>query len=153
MQSSVEPALDKTWVITFNTEEVKLPLSTTTSDLASIHNDNNAVKLHWRSSVLPSWVQWRPLLGLLALLGASLCMATSLIILVVSDGKTTTSWNVQPTVYLAIASALGAACIRVALSRAAPIAWWRQALDGSTIRSLQNQWEASQGHVMRRTEY
>ena len=53
--------------------------------------------------------------------------------------------QVNPLRYLAIAAAVGAAAIRFAKAQAVPLAWWYRALNGSTIRQLENQYEASQG--------
>ena len=91
----------------------------------------------------PTWLQMRPLLGLAALSVTAGAMIASLAILLSSNNKPVHSWPIQPTVYLAIASTVALASLRVAKSFAAPIAWWHRALQGSTIRRLEHHWDAT----------
>lgn len=74
----------------------------------------------WR----PSFFRIRPMVGLAAILVAIICMFVSLSVLVTSDGKTSASWSLQPTVYLAVATALSNTALNSALVQAAPISWW-----------------------------
>lgn len=100
-------------------------------------------------SVLPRRYRWRPtfwrvrpLLGVVALLTAITCLLLSLAILKASNGDPTYNWSFQPTVYLAIATAISNAALQCALSQAAPISWWYKALRGSTVKDLELDWEA-----------
>ena len=70
----------------------------------------------------PSWRQVRPILGIMALVLSIVCMLASLAILLASQGVPINSWKIQPTVYLAIASAVGAGAVRYAHSHAVRIA-------------------------------
>jgi len=88
-------------------------------------------------------LQPRPLLGMLALLVAACSVLFSLAILVASNNKPTDSWSVQPTVYLAVASALANSAMRFAYAQAVVVAWWYLASKGATIRALEDQWNAS----------
>ncbi len=99
------------------------------------------VERHWR----PSVIQFRPLSGLLALGIAASCMLASLGVLVASDKQPTQSWTTQPTVPLAISSAVGAGAIRYAKCCAAPISWWHGATEGRTVRQLEHHWRANRG--------
>ena len=65
----------------------------------------------WR----PSFIQLRPLIGILGLCVTVGCMFASLAVLTISDGQTVESWPIQPTVYLAIITAVANSAI--ALSR------------------------------------
>ena len=91
----------------------------------------------WRTSVL----RRLPWLGLAAFFGVLLCMAAAVAILMESDGQPTDSWSVQPTVYLAIASALANILLHFALAEAVNIAWWRQTTQqGVKIADLHRAW-------------
>ena len=45
-------------------------------------------------------------------------------------------------VYLAIATAISNAALQCALAEAAPVSWWYKALQGSTVKDLELDWEA-----------
>ncbi|KAK3116143.1 hypothetical protein LTR53_003816 [Teratosphaeriaceae sp. CCFEE 6253] len=92
---------------------------------------------------LPRWVQLRPISGILALCITIASVFFSLAILVASDNQPITRWTVQPTVYLAIASAVANAALAYAHARAVPIAWWSRASRGATMCDLEEHWEAS----------
>jgi hypothetical protein len=89
------------------------------------------------------WLQPRPLLGLFALLLAATCALFSLAVLLASKDQPVSRWPVQPTVYLAIASAVSNTAIGFAHTQAVPIAWWYEATKGSTLERLELQWRAS----------
>ena len=83
----------------------------------------------WR----PTIYRIRPFIGLAALLCTILCLFWSLGILIGPNGAPTKSWVYQPTVYLAIATAISNMSLQCALVQAIPISWWNKALKGSTI--------------------
>ncbi|KAK5174160.1 uncharacterized protein LTR77_001240 [Saxophila tyrrhenica] len=113
----------------------------------------------------PSWLQIRPILGIASLAITVACMAASFLVLWASDGQPvdTALWKVQPTVYeairprlstkltqhnyLAIAAAGAAAAARFAQAQAVPVAWWYSAIEGTSMRHLENQWLASQSVI------
>jgi hypothetical protein len=95
-------------------------------------------RYRWR----PTFWRVRPLIGVMALLTAIICLLVSLAILKASDGDPTNSWSFQPTVYLAIATAISNAALQCALSQAAPISWWYKALQGRAVKDLELDWEA-----------
>lgn len=93
----------------------------------------------------PQIVQPRIMSGLLALAVTIACMFAALGVLKASAGQPKDSWRVQPTVPLAILSAVGAGAIRYAKGCATPVAWWYQAMQGKTVRELEDQWQAGRG--------
>ena len=64
------------------------------------------------------------MVGLAAIVVAIACLFVSFSILVTSNGQTSASWSFQPTVYLAIATAISNTALNGALAQAAPISWW-----------------------------
>ena len=90
---------------------------------------------------------WRniPWLGLLAWLAAVLATMGTVVVLKTSDLQPTDEWPsasipVQPTVLLAILTALANTFLRFALSEGATVAWWAAALRGGTIDHLHQVW-------------
>ena len=94
----------------------------------------------WR----PSFFRTRPLLGLAAVGLAVACSLIALAVLFVSNGQPITTWTLQPTVYLAITTALSNSALAYALLQAILISWWYKVSRGSTIRELELDWETGQ---------
>lgn len=117
----------------------KLDASSAASVVADSHESKEAKRRSVIELLRPGTIN-----GLIALFVAFSCVFFSLAILVTSNGKATKTWTFQPSVYVAIASAVANVAISVAYSRAIPIAWYYRAsrVQGATIRSLQRQWEA-----------
>ncbi|KAK3673556.1 hypothetical protein LTR78_006460 [Recurvomyces mirabilis] len=92
---------------------------------------------------LSTWIRLQPIAGIIALCITIGSMFISLMILVISNGQTTSSWKIQPTVYLAIAAALAIIALNFAYARAVPVAWWYRASQGTTVRELEEQWQSS----------
>ncbi|KAE9378619.1 hypothetical protein N431DRAFT_450566 [Stipitochalara longipes BDJ] len=92
--------------------------------------------------------QWQPgaLLrlpwgGFAALLGAIGGVASSIVVLILSNGDPITRWSFQPTVYLSIISTLTNIMIHYALSQGITTAWWNRALKTNTkIADLHHFW-------------
>ncbi|KAL9632908.1 MAG: hypothetical protein Q9204_003612 [Flavoplaca sp. TL-2023a] len=80
----------------------------------------------------PGLFRRAPWLGLGAMLGALLGILAAIIILKVSDGQPIQNWSVQPTVYLAIATAATNIFLHYALIEAVAIFWWARALKKDT---------------------
>ncbi|KAI9808889.1 MAG: hypothetical protein M1827_007164 [Pycnora praestabilis] len=89
----------------------------------------------------PGFFNRLPWNGVLALTAVICCAIASAVILVVSDGQPLSNWTVQPTVWLALVSAVGNSMIVFALQEGVRIAWWRKALKGGTINDLHRQWD------------
>lgn len=93
----------------------------------------------------PSFFRRAPWLGLLAMLGASIGVLAAIIVLQLSNNKSVDDWTVQPTVYLAIASAATNIFLHFALTEAVTVAWWRRALQrDTTIADLHRSWKYGQ---------
>ncbi|KAL8730263.1 MAG: hypothetical protein Q9181_004730 [Wetmoreana brouardii] len=91
----------------------------------------------WNPSILHR-LPWR---GLGAMLGVLAAVAAAIVVLMLSDGRPTSNWSLQPAVYLAIASALANIFIHFALSQAICVAWWRRATQPNTkISDLHRHW-------------
>lgn len=76
------------------------------------------------------------------MLGALLGVLASVVSLKVSDGKLTQDWSMQPTVYLAIASAATKIFVHYALIQAVDVAWWTRALKkATTVTDLHYAWD------------
>lgn len=94
----------------------------------------------WR----PSFWRARPMIGIASGVVAILALLVSLAILLGSDGQPTSTWYFQPTVYLAIATAVSNAALRSSFAQAAPISWWHSALKGSTVQNMELNYEAGE---------
>jgi len=84
--------------------------------------------------------------GLLALVGVAVCCLGPVAILKDSNGKPTATWPsqehpIQPAVLLSICTAIGNTLLRYALFQGWSIAWWVEALRGSTVGDLHRHWE------------
>ncbi|KAL9070886.1 MAG: hypothetical protein Q9157_005662 [Trypethelium eluteriae] len=92
-----------------------------------------------------SFLRKGPLLGLTAILFTLLSIPPSLLILWMSNGREVTSWKIQPTVYLAILTAIGNSAIRLAAIQGAMVVWWSYAMRGTTYLQLYYDWKMSFG--------
>ena len=89
----------------------------------------------------PNLICRLPWLGLAALLGALVGAASSVAILVASNGKPTPEWYIQPTVYLAISSTITNLFLYLAFSEGVNVAWWRRATKENTrFADLHRHW-------------
>lgn len=76
------------------------------------------------------------------MVGAVGCAAASAFVLIRSDGQPIHDWTLQPTVYLAIASAAANILLHFALAEGVNIAWWRRSLkEGTTVNDLHRCWD------------
>ena len=89
---------------------------------------------------LPGGFKCVPWLGLCALGISILCMAVSIGVLIKSNGQPVVYWPIQPTVVLAVTSALANVALRLALAKGVPITWWDKAMQGGTIGDLHRYW-------------
>ncbi len=82
-----------------------------------------------------------PWLGLAALVGVAGCCAAAAFVLIQSDGQPIHDWTLQPTVYLAIASAAANILLHFALAEGGNVAWWCRSLkEGTTVNDLHRYW-------------
>lgn len=80
-------------------------------------------------------------MGISALVLVILCIGGDLVVLMMSNGKTVSSWHVQPTVLLAIFSAVANTSLAFALAQGVTLSWWNEALKGTTVRTLHMHWK------------
>lgn len=93
----------------------------------------------------PSFFRRAPWLGLIAMLGALIGVLAAIIVLYVSNNKFIDDSKIQPTVYLAIASAATNILLPFALNKAVTVAWWSRALQrDNTVADLHRSWEHGQ---------
>ncbi|KAF2233588.1 hypothetical protein EV356DRAFT_503389 [Viridothelium virens] len=101
---------------------------------------------HDRQAYTP-FLRKGPLLGLCALIFQLLTIPASFLVLAMSNGRPVTSWKFQPTVYLAIMTAVGNSVMRFAAVQGCMIVWWTHAMRGTTFAQLHQDWKMSIGAV------
>ncbi|KAK5174063.1 uncharacterized protein LTR77_001143 [Saxophila tyrrhenica] len=97
-------------------------------------------RINWR----PSFLRIAPLVGLGALLFAVLSTVASFAILKASDGDAVADWKYQPTVYLAILTALSNKALSFAVVQGTVVTWWLKALAGTTLKDMHEDWGVGQ---------
>lgn len=98
---------------------------------------------------LPCVLKHVPWLGLFALAISASCMVASTAVLVMSNGRPVTTWWIQPTVFLAAASATANITLKFALAQGVTISWWYKALRGGTLGDLHRYWSFGKMTVFR----
>lgn len=91
---------------------------------------------HWKSSVL----YVGPLCGLGALLFAFIQILVCFAVLKASDNVPVAHWKFQPTVYLAISTAISNKALSFAVIKGTIVTWWLKAIRGTTLSSAHNDW-------------
>lgn len=89
-------------------------------DLVRPEADPPCKSTPWKPGILRQF----PFTGFGALLLSFLCMVGALAVLITSNQKPVADWKVQPTVILAILSAVFNFSLAFALSRGVGISWW-----------------------------
>ena len=92
----------------------------------------------WRTTL----IRFGPLSGIFAMLVAGASVVASLGVLAGSHGKSVDSWSAEPSIYLAIFTAIANLAMRYACIQGVVIAWWVRALRGSTIAKLHHDWRS-----------
>jgi hypothetical protein len=119
----------------------------TSKDSAHVHTTS----LEGEEQALPD-TQWRtgvrarfPWLGFSALLTILLCLASSVVVLLISNGKSQDHWGkkIAPNVIISGLNSLANLCFGVAIGNGVAITWWRKALKGATIQDLHRSWKFS----------
>lgn len=106
------------------------------TDKESIQESTKPIRSSWR----PSIFRIGPLTGLLALLFAFLQIFASYAVLKASDKATISTWEYQPTVYLAILVAISNKALAFAAIQGVAVTFWLRALKGTTLRQLHRDW-------------
>ncbi|KAK5173253.1 uncharacterized protein LTR77_001934 [Saxophila tyrrhenica] len=125
------------------------PLSNVSTFLPD-HDQTGLPAQRTRNSSRPLSRPWKPTLfragplsGILAMLVALTSIVVSLAILVASDGAAVSSWEAQPSIYLAICTAVANLAMRYACLQGVVIAWWTRAFKGSiTLGKLHHDWRS-----------
>lgn len=94
----------------------------------------------WRT--LLAQTPWMSILLLLLVLA---CTVASAAIIIVSNNQTVASWKIQPTVLLAVLSAVLDHSLGMALYISVAITWWRIAARGTTLERLDYIWSHGTG--------
>ena len=79
-------------------------------------------------------------MGLAALVLAFLQILASYAILAASNGDSVENWEYQPTVYLAVFTALGNKAVAFASIQGAIVTFWLRVLKGTTLGQLHRDW-------------
>ena len=91
---------------------------------------------------VPGKIRRLPWLGLGALSGVVIAIFAALGVLVASNGQPVDSWSVQPTVFLALASAASNILLHFAFLKGVTIAWWGQASKSDNkVGDLHRTWD------------
>lgn len=109
--------------------------------LEGFPNDREANGAQWR----PGMWSHIPIAGILAVLGALICIAGNLAVLVRSNGTPVADWHVSPPVYIALMTTITNVLLRFAFHEGNKIAWWYKAIRGGTLHDLNARWESGDG--------
>ena len=104
-------------------------------------------KIPWRPSIFRA----APLTGIAALLLAFLQVFASYAVLRASNGDRITNWKYQPTVYLAILTAISNKALAFATIQGTVVTFWLTALRGTTLGQMHRDWGYGL-HVVRRCQ-
>lgn len=136
----VSPAVLAGTIVLFHLNRIKSPAMNAYSKDNLSYAYNPVItndRTPWRASL------WRrlPWLGFGALLGVLAGIAAAITILVLSDEQPVKSWNLQPTVCLAIVTAITNILLHFALTEGVNVAWWKRATDENTeVADLHRYW-------------
>lgn len=101
-------------------------------------NRSESSGAHWR----PSIVQIGPLVGIAALLLGVAQVIAAFGVLVAADGDRVSNWKIQPTVYLAVLTAISNKALSFAVIQGTIVTWWLKASrsGGTTLAQMQRDW-------------
>ena len=118
--------------------------STTITEVRNDHDSNDVSPL---SKWAPGYYHRFPYTGAIALACIVVLACAALGVLIGSNGASMTNWphSIAPNVVLSMLNALSTLALVVAVGEGVAIAWWRQAMKGSTVGQLHHQWELSHG--------
>lgn len=96
---------------------------------------------HWQ----PGYLKRFPYVGVIALLTTLLTAVCCVIVLYLSNGKSSAEWprNFPPNVALSVFTSIGNLALATAFSRGTSIAWWRMAMNGATLAQLHESWSTT----------
>ena len=88
----------------------------------------------------PSLLRIGPLVGLFAICFAVLQIIASYAVLKTSHHDAVANWKYQPTVYLAILTAISNKALAFAVVQGTVITWWLKAVRGTTLNAMHQDW-------------
>lgn len=108
----------------------------------SHHQAPPVPQYHWQ----PAFFRRAPWFAILSIFLTFLCAAASAIVIAISDNQVA-KWRLQPSVILALLSAVASALLLVALRYGVTISWWRAVIDprGVTLAKLHHIWNHGGG--------
>ncbi|THY96242.1 hypothetical protein D6C92_04001 [Aureobasidium pullulans] len=115
--------------------------TTQTHTVSLDSEEHNLSDSQWKTGVRARF----PWTGFIALSTVVLCAVSSVVVLLVSDGKSQIHWSkkIAPNVLLSGFNGIANICFGVAIANGVAITWWRKALKGATIQDLHRSWAFS----------
>ncbi|KAG2162123.1 hypothetical protein JADG_001862 [Aureobasidium aubasidani] len=115
--------------------------TTQTHTVSLDSEEHNLSDSQWKTGVRARF----PWTGFIALFTVVLCAVSSVVVLLVSDGKSQIHWSkkIAPNVLLSGFNGIANICFGVAIANGVAITWWRKALKGATIQDLHRSWAFS----------
>ena len=121
-----------------SSEALGIDVNSSTSNVG--HNQHKQISepemLPWRPSVL----RVLPLMGLASLTFTGLQIIASYAVLAASNGDEVQTWKYQPTVYLAILTAISNKTLAFAAVQGAVVTFWLRVLRGTTLGQMHRDW-------------
>ena len=115
-------------------EEVESPTEKGSQDPPEPISESRMIP--WR----PSFLRVAPLMGIAALTFTVLQAVASYAVLAASNGAEVKNWKYQPTVYLAILTAISNKALAFAAVQGTVVTFWLRALRGTTLGQIQRDW-------------
>ena len=131
----VAPPVEKSWSIV-----TQQPVSPHSSICTESQESFEKLHLPQQQPWSPSLVQAGPVAGLAAILFAFVQTFACYAVLRASDGDAVAKWKYQPTVYLAVLTALSNKALAFAVVQGTVITFWLRVLNGTTLGQLHRDW-------------
>jgi hypothetical protein len=110
-----------------------------TESLQPVADNTKKNPTNWR----PGYFARFPWFGALGLFGVLICAIILVVVLVCSNGVSSTVWRLQPSTIIQGVSGFSNLCLALAVAEGVAIAWWRKALKGATVAELHESWTFS----------
>ena len=112
------------------------------SDVGSSQPEHEHTKItpaNWR----PGYRARFPWFGAAGLFGVLIAATATVLVLVCSNGMSSTKWKLQPSVIIGGLNGFSNLCLALAIAEGVAISWWRKALKGATVAELHQSWSFS----------
>lgn len=115
--------------------------------VSNVDSEDDDLQVEPVSKWHPGYKTRFPFMGVLALITIAILACAALAVLVCSNNLSSSKWSqtIAPNVLLSLLNSISSLALMVAVSEGVAIAWWRHAMQGSTVRELHHQWELSSG--------